>query len=246
MTGTSEARAVKEAADVVVVAREVAQMTAEVLTAIVAETETETSGTEAETETTGTEVEIWAEEEVMTGTSIGAEMETVLEVKAEIEMVECLREMIAMTGTEEITAENALIAVVALEKEVDVISTIVEIMIIIVAMAEIITIALVMEIDLGKTKGMKSAPVKAMKDLTRDHLIARMMVTRWPGTTPGTTIGTKSPRSLTKINLVLASKKETANTGILANILIKVVTAVGFAHTHRVMMHVAYFMEVDY
>jgi hypothetical protein len=51
---------------------------------------------------------------------------------------------------------------------------------------------------------------------------------------------------LTKINLVLASKKETANTGILANILIKVVTAVGFAHTHRVMMHVAYFMEVDY
>jgi hypothetical protein len=179
MTGTSEARAVKEAADVVVVAREVAQMTAEVLTAIVAETETETSGTEAETETTGTEVEIWAEEEVMTGTSIGAEMETVLEVKAEIEMVECLREMIAMTGTEEITAENALIAVVALEKEVDVIPTIVGIMIIIVAMAEIITIALVMEIiDLGKTKGMKSAPVKAMKDLTQDHLIARMTVTR--------------------------------------------------------------------
>jgi hypothetical protein len=87
--------------------------------------------------------------------------------------------MIAMTGTEEITAENALIAVVALEKEVDVISTIVEIMIIIVAMAEIITIALVMEIiDLGKTKGMKSAPVKAMKDLTQDHLIARMTVTR--------------------------------------------------------------------
>ena len=184
MTGTSEARAVKEAADVVVVAREVAQMTAEVLTAIVAETETETSGTEAETETTGTEVEIWAEEEVMTGTSIEAEMETVLEVKAgiemvEIETVECSREMIAMTGTEEITAENALIAVVALEKEVDVIPTIVGIMIIIVAMAEIITIALVMEIiDLGKTKGMTSAPVKAMKDLTQDHLIARMTVTR--------------------------------------------------------------------
>jgi hypothetical protein len=185
MTGTSEARAAKEAADVVVVAREVAQMTAEVLTAIVAETETETSGTEAETTgTTGTEVEIWAEEEVMTGTSIEAEMETVLEVKAgiemvEIETVECSREMIAMTGTEEITAENALIAVVALEKEVDVIPTIVGIMIIIVAMAEIITIALVMEIiDLGKTKGMKSAPVKAMKDLTQDHLIARMTVTR--------------------------------------------------------------------